>query len=116
MGRSLPSRGGNSEIDRGANDPHEGRFESVVDAGLYHCRAIEAARFWGVHHFFRAKILKKRCEGFRRCARRDHAIVITCECKNRGRIVSVWLIKLIIVIHRLAEAVDDIAKVEEERR
>src|SRR5215470_1808664 len=47
---------------------------------------------------------------------RDHEVVIARNGEDRSRIVSEWVIKLIVIVLRLAKIVDDVAEVEEECR
>ena len=47
---------------------------------------------------------------------RHHPVVVAGERDDRRGIVAIWLVELVVVVGTLAEAVDDVAEMEEEAR
>ena len=101
-----------------AEDAHERRLEREVDAGLHLGRAHELARFRRAVWRFagRAEVLEKCVECHRLSVRRYHAVVVAGDREDRRGVVAIGLVELVVIILGLAEAVDDVAQVIEERR
>ena len=98
------------------DDAQHRRFEGEEHAGLDLRGAGETA---GLRHHLElagAKILEKSRQRRRIRARRGHPVVIAREGDDRRRIVAIGLVELVVIISRLAEIIDHVAKVKEELR
>jgi Tol biopolymer transport system component len=94
-------------------NPHKGRFERVVDARLDHGRSIQAPGVPGLFRRRGAEVVPESLQGRGSAAGSHHPVVIARDGDDRARIGAVGLIELVVVILGLAEAVDDVAQMEE---
>src|SRR5215469_16030660 len=62
-----------------------------------------------------AEVFKKRLQGRIGDSGRNHSVVITRDGKNRSRVVTVWVIELIVIVLSFAEAIYYIAQIVAER-
>ena len=96
------------------DDAHERSFESVEHPGLNLGGARETAGLGLDLEFGRAEIVEERGERDGVRARRDHAVVIAGDGDDRRRILAIRFIELVVVILRLTEIVDHVAKMKKE--
>ena len=89
---------------------HERRVEGEEDPRLNLCRPGKPAGFGGDDERLGAKIAQVRVEALRMRERREHPVVVAGGGQDRGRIIAIWFVELIVVILRFAETVHDIAE------
>ena len=99
------------------DDPDKRRIQREIHAGLSHRGPVQRARFGGDDGLPGAEIsLKNRQRRIRRLGAGHHeGIVIAGNRKDRRWIIAEWIVELIVIIPRLAEIIDDIAEMIEER-
>src|SRR5208283_5465366 len=97
-------------------DPDEGRIEGEVHAGLDLRGSRQASRLRGHHEIGGAEIAHVCSQALRVSQGREHAVMVSGDRQYRGLIVPVRLVELVVVILRLAEAVDDVSEQEIELR
>src|ERR1700688_2980687 len=97
-------------------DADKRRLEAKKDTRLDLGGARQTARFGRYLKVASTEIFQecRQCRGAP--AWRNHAVVVAGQCYDRRRVIAIGLVKLVVVIFRLAKAVDDIAEVEEEVR
>ena len=102
-----------------ADDRDEGRVEGEVDARLVHGGADDRACVGGRARLLGAEVAQERGQGRDAgqvgLVAEDHAVVVAGDREDRPVVGVEGLVELVVVVLALAEVVDDVAQVEEER-